>query len=258
MVDVTPTLAALLGANIPAASQGRIRTEMLMLPPAEMEAIPPALEAQQNQLVKIYQESIGQIVAPQENADVVGSYQSALEEARLKRVNAERLPRAVLAGLLAILPLFWLFKRPLRNAAWLLGAAVLYLALFNLRYAVIDQRTYSLSSVASAMDVILYAGLTAALALLVAWIVFSWSQGIFKQPARNATKTSLDMVFTIIYLLSLPLLWSYMLNGALVSWTLPDFASMFLGFLSLLQILFVSVIGLVLAGVSFAVARKRA
>ena len=38
-VDVAPTLAALLGVNIPASAQGRVRTEMLALAPEQTAAI---------------------------------------------------------------------------------------------------------------------------------------------------------------------------------------------------------------------------
>jgi hypothetical protein len=47
---------------------------------------------------------------------------------------------------------------------------------------------------------------------------------------------------------------SYALNGALIGWNLPDMASMFLGFLAILQLLIVAVAGLVLAGASAGVA----
>jgi hypothetical protein len=257
MVDVAPTLAALLGLNIPASSQGRIRSDLLALSPTVLDTIPQALQAQQSQLVEAYQNGINQAVTPKEGADPVGNYQAALELARTNRLNVERLPRALLALLGAALPLFWLIRKQWGKLTWLIGAGALYLALFNLRYAIIDQRTYSLSSVASATDIILYAGITAALSLAVAWLVYAWRQGIFNLSPSLAAQAVIDLVLVVIYLLSLPLLWSFALNGALVTWTLPDFPSMFLGFLALLQILFVALIGLLLAGVSAGVSALR-
>ena len=44
------------------------------------------------------------------------------------------------------------------------------------------------------------------------------------------------------------------LNGVRVTWTLPDFASTFVAFLSGIQILFVAVVGLVLTGVTALIA----
>jgi ABC-type uncharacterized transport system permease subunit len=40
------------------------------------------------------------------------------------------------------------------------------------------------------------------------------------------------------------------LNGALITWTLPDFFSTFVSFLALIQMLIVSMTGLILAGLS--------
>lgn len=56
----------------------------------------------------------------------------------------------------------------------------------------------------------------------------------------------LNLKAVTMYFLALPLLWSYILNGFVVTWTLPHFSSIFLGFLSIVQGLFVPVIGLVL------------
>jgi hypothetical protein len=44
------------------------------------------------------------------------------------------------------------------------------------------------------------------------------------------------------------------LNGLSITWTVPDFPSLFHGFLSLLQILFLSVMGIALAGIAAGVA----
>jgi hypothetical protein len=97
MVDVAPTLAALLGANIPASSQGHVRTEMLVLKPDQLNIINIALEAQQSQILSAYQSAIGQNKAVQPANDIVSSYQSALDAARAARLDTERLPRLSLA-----------------------------------------------------------------------------------------------------------------------------------------------------------------
>jgi hypothetical protein len=60
----------------------------------------------------------------------------------------------------------------------------------------------------------------------------------------------LGLTFVTIYLLAFPVLWSFALNGALFTWTLPDMLSVFLGFLSLIQILIVAAAGLALAGLT--------
>jgi hypothetical protein len=249
MVDVAPTLAALLGTDIPASSQGHVRTEMLNLPPEKLAAIQSQLEAQQAQLVQAYQTAIGQTVAVQLGADTVAVHQVALDAARAARLRSERLPRSILALAGLLIPALVLIRYRSRVVLWLLGGGVLYVLLFNLRYAVLDRRTYSLSSVTGATDLILYCAITAALALLIAWLVVMVGQKAFRTGAGQTASLSLGLALVTIYLLALPVLWSFFLNGALVTWTLPDFASTFLAFLSLIQILIVAVWGILLTGV---------
>ncbi len=249
MADVAPTLAALLGANIPASSQGHVRTEMLNLAPEKLQVIQSQLETQQSQLVQAYQAAIGRTVAPQPGADTVAVNQAALDAARAARLRTERLPRLILALAGLLLPALVLFRYRSRTVLWLLGGAVLYVVLFNLRYAILDKRTYSLSSVTGATDLILYCAITAAVALLIAWLVVLFGQRAFRGGAGQAASLTLGLALVTIYLLALPVLLSFFLNGALVTWTLPDFASTFLAFLSLIQILIVAVVGVLLTGV---------
>jgi hypothetical protein len=63
------------------------------------------------------------------------------------------------------------------------------------------------------------------------------------------------LVFFIIYLLALPILVSFAVNGLVVTWTLPEFYSSYLALLSLIQWIFVSAFGLLLAGAAALIAR---
>jgi hypothetical protein len=254
MVDVAPTLTALLGANIPASSQGRVLTQMLDLTADQQAAIERATEAQQSQLLKLYQAAIGRQVAVEPGADTAAEHQRALEAAREARLRAERLPRAILALVAVLIPAVVIFLRRGRELAWLLAGAVLYLVLFNLRYGVLDGRTYSLSSVYSADELLLYCAVTALAALVVAWLVVALALKPLRRGPNKASQLVLGLTLTIAYLLLLPVLWSFVLNGTLVTWTLPEMASMFLGFISLIQILVVAVVGLVLTGLSALIA----
>jgi hypothetical protein len=245
MVDVAPTLATLLGANIPASSQGQVRTEMLSLPPDLVAKLPEALLAQQSQLLEVYQNAIGHHILPQAGDTTVEAYQSALEASRSERLEAERLPRAGLTLILITVPLIWLSRKPIRELGLSLGAGIVNLFLFNLRYAVFDGKTYSLSSWSGANELIIYCSITAFLAMLISWLLYSGAYRIF----RN-TPGSLDFTLTTIFLISIPVLWSFTLNGALITWTLPDFFSTFVSFLALIQMLIVSMTGLILAGLS--------
>jgi hypothetical protein len=56
-------------------------------------------------------------------------------------------------------------------------------------------------------------------------------------------------LFTLI-VLSIPIFIHYVINGATVTWTLPNFFFSFLGLLFLIQTMMVAVIGLFLTGIS--------
>jgi hypothetical protein len=256
MVDIAPTLATLLGINLPASSQGHVRTEMLSLPPDLVAALPEVLLAQQSQLLEAYQDAIGYPISPQSSDDIVEAYQYALKMSRSARLRAERLPRAGIALILLLAPLIWLSRKPKRELSWSLGAGIIYVILFNLRYAALDGRTYSLSSVTSPNTVIMYSAITAFLSLLVSWSLFTWGFKTLRKTSGTAMAHSLDFVLTLIFLLSLPVLWSYALNGVLITWTLPDYFSTSMSFLSLIQMLIVSMIGVILAGLTALCARN--
>lgn len=256
MVDVAPTVAALLGINIPASSQGRVLTEMLILSPEREKAIAMATAEQQRRLLMTYLESIGhtgevdvdQGIQSGQTSEIVRAYQTALERARSARLNAERLPRSILALLLAIIPVVWFYHKRGKMMMWLLGGGLLYVLIFNIRYAVVDQRTYSLSSVASADDLTLYVATTSLIAMVISWLVTLLTTGAYRMSPLQSALIGLGLSLVTIYLLALPVLGSFALNGAVVIWTLPDFASLFLGFISTLQILVVAATGLLLSG----------
>jgi len=255
MADVATTTATLLGLNIPASSEGIVRTEMLNLTAEQQTNISKALLAQKSQLLKDYEKAIQSTAKEPIELDTVGSYISAMDEAKLNRLNSERIPRFILAIIVALIPFGILIWKRSKTIAWLLSGAILYVALFNFGYAFIAGRTYSLSSVNSASDIILFTATTAASSLVVAWIAIFLTQRWFKSAPRKAAEKVLAFTFITLYLLSLPILWSFALNGALVTWTLPDMASMFMGFLSTLQALIVAAVGLILTGATALIAK---
>jgi len=248
--DDAPTVAALLGLNIPATAQGVVQTAMLNLEPAQLVNINTALAAQKLQLLTAYQKAIGYSASFQPDPKSVPDLVRAMDQAKANRLNAERIPRFVLAIILALIPAVILVWKRSRKIAWLLGGAILYIVLFNFGYAVLAGRTYSLSSVASSMDIILFTAETAAIALILAWLALAFILKWFKSTRRAGAENTLAFILTVLYLLALPVLWSYAINGALVTWTTPEMASMFMGFLSILQGLIAAVIGLILTGVT--------
>jgi hypothetical protein len=253
-VDVTPTLAALLGVNIPASAQGRARTEMLTLTPKQIAAIERAATVQQAALAQNYAQAIGRPVRVEPGGEVVAVTQAAMDAARAARLRTERLPRILLALVLAVAPAVLLFLRRGRTVAWLLAGAVLAVALFHLRYAVLAGRTYSLSSVTSSDDLIAFVAVTGLLTFAVSWVVTAFPLRTFQARPGRAASLTIALTLVTVYLLSLPILWSYAFNGLFVTWALPEFGSLFLGMISGVQALAVAAGGLILCGVAALIA----
>ncbi len=256
MVDVAPTLAALLGTNIPAAAQGQALVQLLSLPQSSSNALPAAQVAQQSQLVTDYARAIGESITLPAATDVA-AYQAALDAAHAARLGRERLPRAILSAILFLLPLVLILRHRRSTVLWFVGGALVFAALFNLRYAVLDGKTYSLSSVTGANDLIVYCAVTAGIALTAAWLFASLGLGLFRQAPLPAVRGAQGLAAMTIYLLLIPVLVHFSLNGITPTWTLPEFWSAFVALLSLVQILIVAVLGLVLMGVTALIAGLR-
>ena len=248
-VDIAPTVAALLGTNIPASSQGRVLLEMLAIHPTDLGAIHYAATDQRARLLAAYQSSIGVQSAPK-ILDTPLSLEEALDAARASRLSVERTTQGVIASILALAPAGYMFVKRNRRVARLLAGAGFYLVSFNFAYAVLLGRPYSLSAINSVSDAIVTPGILAMVAFGLTWLLTSLRSGVFRTFPRQAAESSLGLTFIVIYVLLLPVLWSYCLNGIQATWTLPDFSSMFVGFLSIIQILFVSALGLLLTGAS--------
>jgi len=88
------------------------------------------------------------------------------------------------------------------------------------------------------------------IALIIGWLLVFFGKKLSTHGPRRAAEYTLALTFSILYLLALNILWSYSLNGVMITWALPDFSSMFLGFLSLLQSLMVASVGLVLTALT--------
>jgi hypothetical protein len=246
MIDLAPTVAALLGTNIPATSQGQVLTEAMKLTSDQKASIMNAFYLQQDELFKKYTAAL----PPKQFKGIVDNARVIMEVIKKDHLNQDRLPRFILAAILVLLPAWALFQNRGRIVKWLLAGAVVYLVLFNLGYAVIDGRTYSLSSVGGVEDIGMFTVGAAASAFLVVWCILIYGLKLNRAAPRQAAETSLALTFVTLYLLALPILWSFALNGLLITWTLPDMASMFIGFLSALQALTVAAIGLFFMGLS--------
>jgi len=247
MVDTAPTLAALLGVGLPSSAQGRPLLEMLQADGSTVGHIQAAFQTQQERLVAAYARTTGLAIEA-----TGGDLQAALEEAVSKRLVQESLPRLALA-VVALAAFGWLLWNMVdRNTlGWASGSVAAYWMVFHLKYAMWDQRRYTLSSVHSSDDIILSTAVTTALALLAAWLVAAAGLKWQRQRRGDAAQASADVSLSILFSLLLVVGWSYFRNGLWPTWTLPaDFDSLFLGFLSLLQILVVGALMPMLSGLA--------
>jgi hypothetical protein len=258
-VDIAPTTTFLLGANLPALSQGRPLTNMLTLSSAQLATIREALVSQQDNLFRAYAAVNNSSVAtPVLNADqdAVTVYQSAIQEIKDDRLNRDRLLRFAWVAPLALLPLIAAFRKRGRVLAWFILAALVYRLTFHLFYAVLNGGTYTLSTVLGASNLITSIATYTILSYLVTWlltmIVLRW----FRLPRLQAVHQQIAFSAVILYFTALPALWSLAYNGALVGWTLPDIGSFFYGFLSILQMLFIAVITLPFMGLAALIAKR--
>lgn len=252
MVDLAPTVSALLGLNIPATSQGSVLVKMVDLSSSVSAALPDAVQAQQTTLLSSYAKAIGETVSSSQpiTGSDVSQYQKAIQKLRSNRLFTERIPRAALcAVILAAMIIFWV--RNTRNGSyWWIAGGLVFLGLFNYRYAMWDQKTYSLSSITGETELILYVVVTSTLALIIAWLIVSLGRQVFWLKPQDAALSTLGLVLSTIGIASLPVLWHFFYNGALVTWTLPEYWSLFLGLLGLMQNLVVALEGIVLIGIT--------
>jgi hypothetical protein len=255
MADVAPTVAVLLGTNIPASSQGRPLIEILDVSAEENSSIMEAVRQQQMDLYNAYTTKIGREAVIKDAGTIVGAIQLALEEARMGRLASERVWRNLLSFTFLIVPAYILFLRRQKNVVWMLVGALLYLSLFNARYFLIDHKTYSVSSITGPTEFILYIAMTTGVALVISWVVSMLGLRAFRKGARNAVLASLGVIWFVLYLLTIPVLLNFSVNGVLVDWTLPVFNVLFAGFYALVQVLFVASLGLFLTGAAAVVGK---
>ncbi len=179
MVDVAPTIAALLGTNIPGTDQGQPQVDMLDFSLSQVDKIHNVLSIQQGQLAIAYETAIGKPVIVQASDDFVTATQEAMDAARESRLNSERLPRGILAIVFVLLIINLVAWNSKPNFTWFLLGVVTYLVVFNFKYVLIDHKTYSLSSVLDATNLIMSTAITT-LYRINDWMdcCINWNEGI--------------------------------------------------------------------------------
>jgi hypothetical protein len=246
MVDVAPTISVLLGTNIPASSEGEPLLEMLNADATRQAFIHKVLGDQQAALASTYSASIG-VPAPSRD-----SAQASITAAIDSRETGERLPRiifAIVAGLIGAGILIW---RRSRDVAMLFFGAILYVVAYNFIFATIAGNVYSMSTVptAGATAFVIEIAEYAAVAVLIGWLAAMLLSGAFRRGALHSAQATYGFVFVTIYLLALPALLGFAVNGAVTTWRLPDPLLIFLHFTNLIQAMFVAVLGIVLSDIA--------
>jgi hypothetical protein len=257
MIDVAPTMAALLGARIPASAQGTIRTDLVNPDVSTLKNITQATIDQQTQLVQTYAAAINRTFDKKllpTTANVSG-FENIIENMRANRKNDERVPRGLVVVIALILFFKWLSNNKKNGAtAWIIGALVFAL-LFNFRYAMWDKLTYSLSSITSENQFILYVAITSLIVSAIVWMAITLDQRYFKLNPQDAALKTFYLFLTIAFINGLPALTSYVANGLLVTWDLPNYLISFLALISLIQVLTIAISGLIFAGLNALLAR---
>lgn len=244
MVDVAPTLAALIGINLPASTQGRVLTDMMFMPSKTITNLKSETARQQSQLVAAYANAIGQsLPAEATNASAnitVQQYQQALEGVQQSRLNRERMLRIAIAAVLLLAVLVFVWKKKPKGLMNLLLAALLYTAIYHFSYVTFGPKVYSYSSVVSPTQLVVINGIFAFIALIIAWLLFTFQNWITLDIKQNLSKAA-DIALFIILITSLPLIAHILWNGLFATWMLPDLMLHYLALISLIQIFFVSV-----------------
>src|SRR4030042_1342480 len=197
-----------------------------------------------------YGAAIGETVIVQSPDNVLTATQEGMDSGRESRLNRERLPRGIFAIIIVITFINLAAWQSKSYFSWFLIGVVIYTIIFNIKYILIEHKTYSLSSVVDATNLINSTALNTFIALMIAWFVVLLGTNLYKLGTRQAAITTMKFVLTTLSVLSIPLFIHYVINGATVTWTLPDFLTSFLGLLFLIQTLMVAAIGLVLVGFS--------
>ena len=267
--DVAPTIAALLGAAPPSASQGHILLDALDLTVEQRTEKLVSMAHQRIALGNLYLASIGQgalsDVAPGDAAVAqssieVRNYDSAarlalyaidqvdseMEIATEHRLLAERAYRRVFAVIAVILPLYLVYRKRSVRVVFLAFAALAALAVYHANF-IRSGNVYSLSTIIGLDPFLMDTLKGTALGLAVGTLIVAARLWVEKERSwLNIAGATYGFVFLTLYLIGIQLAVAYLYNGLTITWHLPDFAVGFLQFVAMIQWVLVAAIGLVL------------
>jgi len=213
-----------------------------------------AWTVQQDAVASAYEKAIG---APKQSGATALERIALAQRARDIQERGNSLLRLAIVLFVVLAGAGILIWRRSRDVAMLFFGAILYVVAYNLIFAVIAGNVYSMSTVPTAgatAFVVEIAGYTA-IAVLLGWLAAMLLSGAFRRGALHAAQATYGFVFVTIYLLALPALLGFAVNGAVTTWRLPNPLLIFLHFTNLIQAMLVAVLGIVLSGIAALVGR---
>jgi hypothetical protein len=267
--DVAPTVAALLGLPIPAATQGRVLLGALATTDEQRAAI---LEAEWQQRSAFLRDFSSALDLPRpalpEPARDAAAFEEAVERAdalvrlatsdRARSDVRRRLRAAAVVLLLPLVPLALALRRrrsPRERAAFV-AALLVYGGAFFLLLELRRVRI-SLSALNHEEDlgpyfarIMIFSALSATAALLAALGIASRSAAY-----HDLFALGLTVVGALAYLVAAQVAVFHATEGLLPAWSLPDFGRGFRAFVNLIQLQSLCYAALLVPGMAWAVAR---
>ncbi len=257
MVDIPVTIAALLGARLPASSQGRVLTEIVNLDEQVLSNLPAIQNLQQKTLLSAYARAVGETLDSRsiDGLQSVDDYQQAIEKIQQSKLNRERLGRAI-PILLLLAGLVWLVIRlGQRRAVRLLAVTAAYWAIFLFRHAVADQIPFSFSSISSSDSFVFYVITTTGAAFGFVWVLSFILERIYQSSSWQAFCYGIELSASITSSLLLVCLAYFLCFGMLPTWILPDMRFAYINLLALTQIVFILPAGIFFGGIGAVITR---
>ncbi len=258
MVDVAPTISTLLGAGLPASTEGRPLIEMLTLSGDVEEAIAAAHAAQQQGLADAYTTVAYRPDEFIREFERSGNASTAIADDMAAKRGAQRIPYLIGAILVLLIPPALLSWKRIPVSPWLILSALLFSVVFHLRFAVLDARPYSVSGITSATDLVIYVVITSLIALLLALGLYTWRTRLLEKPPLQVFTGTLTLGMAVLYLLLIPVMVHVAVNGFVVTNFIHDLLISFIGLISLIQVLAVSLLAFPLGGLAALVSRLAA
>jgi len=268
-VDVAPTIAALLGAAPPSATQGHILRDALEMTLEQETEKLVSMAHQRIALGNLYLASIeqGQLsdVAPGDAAVAqssieVQNYESAaqlsayaidqvdseMEIAAEKRLLKERNYRRIFAVVAIILPLYLVYRKWSVRVLFLFFSALVAVLCYHV-YFVRTGNVYSLSTITGLEPFLIQTLMGTGIGLGVGILLVALRLWLEKERGwLPIALSAYGLVFFVLYLLGIQTAVGYFYNGFTMSWHLPDFFIAFLQFTGMAQWVLVAALGIVL------------